>query len=101
LTAIAPGSGPGHPTGFQQRHAFAGERQAQCRVQTAETGADNQYFGVPLPVQCRSIDEAIGAGVGVIAGDMPGGLLKHKRLMKFYSFNFMKKYTMNFMQAMI
>ena len=46
-----------------------------------------------------TIDQAIGACMGVIAGDMLGGLLKHTGSMKFYSFNFMKKYRFNFMRA--
>ncbi|MNS45088.1 hypothetical protein D3C72_775480 [compost metagenome] len=77
LPAITPGRGPGHPAGLEQGHALAGQRQAQRRVQSTETGPDDQHFGVLLTFQCGSIDQTIGAGMGVVTGDMPGGLLKH------------------------
>jgi ribosomal protein S5 len=39
--------------------------------------------------------------VGVIAGDVLGRLLKHTGLMNFYTYNFMKKYTLNFTTATV
>ncbi|MCY1400559.1 hypothetical protein D9M71_156520 [compost metagenome] len=77
LAAITPGRGPGHPAGFEQGHALAGQRQTQSRVQSTEPGPDDQHFGVLFTFQCSSIDQTIGAGMGVVTGDMPGGLLKH------------------------
>ncbi|MNN84336.1 hypothetical protein D3C81_2014870 [compost metagenome] len=46
LPAIAPRGGPGQPAGFEQYYAFTGKAQAQCRVQAAETAADDQYITV-------------------------------------------------------
>jgi hypothetical protein len=68
-------------------------------VQAAETGADDHDLGVLFTAQRRSGGQAISATVGVIAGDMLRGLLKHTSLMKLSFYNFMKKYSINFIQT--
>ncbi|WP_369007738.1 hypothetical protein [Pseudomonas fluorescens] len=39
--------------------------------------------------------------MGVIAGDVLGRLLKHAGLVNFYTYIFMKKYTLNFTTATV
>ncbi|MHC8293471.1 hypothetical protein [Pseudomonas sp. LB3P58] len=39
--------------------------------------------------------------MGVIAGDVLGRLLKHAGLVNFYTYIFMKKYTLNFTSATV
>jgi ribosomal protein S5 len=70
-------------------------------MQATETGADDHYLGALLAFQSRSIEQAIRAGVGVIAGNVVGRLLKHAGLVKFYAYNFMKNYTVNFTTATV
>jgi hypothetical protein len=70
-------------------------------VQATETGTDDQYLSRLLTFLSRPMGQLTCAGMGVIAGNVLGGLLKHTGSMNFYSFNFMKKYTINFISAMI
>ncbi|MDT4834503.1 hypothetical protein FQZ97_681410 [compost metagenome] len=83
LPTIAPGRGPGHPAGFQQCHALAGQRQAQAGVQAAEAGADDQDIGVLTARLGRPQGNAAGVGLGVVGADMLGGLLEHGSLVNF------------------
>ncbi|MNC21993.1 hypothetical protein D3C75_699810 [compost metagenome] len=77
LATVAAGRGPGHAAGFQQRYTLAGLGQAQGGVQAAEAGANDQDFGVVAALQGRVQGNAGGVGLGVVAGDMLGGLFEH------------------------
>jgi hypothetical protein len=68
-------------------------------MQSTEAGPDDQHFGILLALKNSSIHQAISAGVGVIAGDVLGRLLEHAGLVNFYTYIFMKKYTLNFTTA--
>src|SRR3990167_7587488 len=99
LTAIASRGRPGHPTGFQQHHAFAGLGQAQRRMQAAETGTNHRYVIALRAGQWRVFTQLVTATVGVVGVEVLLGLLEHKQLMKLFIYNFMKSYTLNFTKA--
>ncbi|KAA0981935.1 hypothetical protein FQ187_17200 [Pseudomonas sp. ANT_J28] len=70
-------------------------------MQPTETSPDDQHLGILLALKNSSIHQVIRAGVGVIAGDVLGRLLKHAGLVNFYTYIFMKKYTLNFTSATV